>query len=363
VLLLLRDEHAPAASPESPCGPQQGVIEEARRRQRERRIRTAIAALAAAAIIAGGTALWLPKGTSSPATPARPGAASRILAVDARTVRAALSLRVTPTLNVGQAGWCVLIELHGRTGGSACGGAPTPSRPILQAQSSAAGGASLETTVVVTDPQVATVLADNTVRVATVSLPGLPYGLRGALIRLPAARSSGAHTTGSLLRLELASPTLKALDPHGHVIPKAASDRVELQAHVRSWAYPATPPNGACELHSTLPGLAALRGQVADTIQPFPGRMVGHAFLPCSTTEYYLHNQPLSATVVIDAARPRARASALPDFNPIPRAPGFFAQGALTARRSATAWLIVGQGSGLALRMRVLRHLTATVKP
>jgi hypothetical protein len=96
-------------------------------------------------------------------------------------------------------------------------------------------------------------------------------------------------------------------------------------------------------------------------IRPFPGQLVGHAFLPCIATTYYLKGLPVRAMIVLDAANPRSRVAALPDFKPVPGARGFYSEGGLTARRAGNEWLIVGQGSGLAERMRVLRHLTATV--
>lgn len=61
----------------------------------------------------------------------------------------------------------------------------------------------------------------------------------------------------------------------------------------------------------------------------------------------------------------RLRASgfpaALPDFKPVPGVPGFFTEGGLTAKRSGNAWLVVGQGTGLAERMRLLLHLSTGV--
>lgn len=71
---------------------------------------------------------------------------------------------------------------------------------------------------------------------------------------------------------------------------------------------------------------------------------------------------PLQALILLDAAHPGARVAALPDFKPVPGAPGYVNEGGLTARRAAGAWLIVGQGRGVAQRVELLRHLTALVK-
>ena len=348
------DRPTPDAPVGAPAGPDLGVIEKARRRQRARRIRIAVATIGLAAI--AGVVFWALYGGGSRAALGHAGGGA--YTVDASHL--AFNVRLMPTLTVGRAGWCEVIEENGTTGVSACGGVPTPSQPILQASWSYRPGAPYETTVVVSDPQVTAILANKTLRVPTVPLPGLPYGLRGALIRVPAKAHIGP--AGRLSRYA-AEPVLAPLNSRRRPIPQRWQSRVPLQATVRSWSYPSRPRNGSCQLHATLPRLTARSGQVASAIRPFPGRLVGHAFLPCVATLYELHRLALSATVVLDAANPLARAAALPDFKPVPKMPGFFAQGDLTARRSGNAWLIATQGAGTRQRIQLLRHLTATVKP
>jgi hypothetical protein len=269
-------------------------------------------------------------------------------------------VRLVPMLTVGRAGWCEVIEEHGTTGGSACGGVPTPSQPLLQVQGSYVSGAAYETTVVVSDPQVTAILANKTLLTPTLTLPGLPYGLRGALIRVPVKGQTGP--TGRL-RHYAADPVLLALSAQGHPLAQRWPTRIPLQATVHSWRHPSRPTSGTCELHATLIGLTPISGQVASAIRPFLGRLVGHAFLPCIATTYDLHGLPLRATVVLDAANPHSRSAALPDFKPVRGAAGFYAQGGLTARRSGNAWLIAAQGTGMRKRVQLLRHLTAVVKP
>jgi hypothetical protein len=359
MFLLLGDKPSSVSQPSVSDGPDLGVIEEARRRQRARRIRIASVALIVAALI--GFTFWVLNGGASHASPVHADV-NRMHTIQASNGRTAFNERLVPTLTVGQVGWCIVIEEDGKTGGSACGGVPTRSQPILQAQGSYRAGSAYETTVVVTDPQVATILADNTLRVATVSLPGLPYGLRGALIRIPVKTPSQVLPGGRLPRLRSPGTTLVALDAQGRAIPQRWNDRMPFQATVHPWRYPDRQPYGSCRLHVQIAGLAARSGEVASAIRPFPGKLVGHAFLPCVATVYYVHHVPLKAMVVLDAANPGSRAVALPDFKPVPGAPGFFAEGGLTARRSGNAWLVVGQGTGLTERVRLLRHLTATVQ-
>jgi hypothetical protein len=318
--------------------------------------------LLAAALI--GIIAWALGGGASHASPAHAGEAKRAHATNASAARApAFNVRLIPMLTVGpklvvsQAGWCVVVEENGVTGGSACGGVPTPSTPFLQVYGWDEGCAHPSTTVAVTIPQVLAILVDGTRRVATEALPGLPYGLRAARIVSPAQTPAQCRSRG------LPSATLVPLDARGRSIPDQQQLRTPIQGTVRSWRYPSRAPQGSCQLRSNgLPGLSARSGAVASSIRPFPGQLVGHAFLPCLATMYYLERMPLRATVVLDAANPYARAAVLPDFKPVRGAPGFFAQGGLTARRSGNAWLIIGQGSGLAQRMSLLRHLTLTTK-
>jgi hypothetical protein len=352
---LLVHDPVPAPPAANPTGPDQGVIEEARKRQRLRRIRIALVTLIVAAII--GVIGWALSGGASHASPAHGGAANRAVAVDASDPHApAFNVRLVPTLTVGQVGWCTVIEENGVTGGSACGGVPTPSRPFLQVYGWGEEGSHLSTTVAVTIPQVAAILLDGKRRVPTEPLPGLPYGLRAARIVTP------AEAPARRLSHRPPGPTVAPLDAQGHPIPQQQTN-TPFQGAVHSWRYPNRPPQGSCQLHAGgLPGLSARGGEVASAIRPFPGQLIGHAFLPCIATVYYLQHLPVRAMIVLDAAHPRARAAVLPDFRPVRGAPGLFAEGGLTARRSGNAWLIVGQGSGLAQRISLLRHLTITVR-
>lgn len=359
VFLLLDDKPSSALPSSGSVGPDLGVIEEARRRQRARRIRTAGVALIAAALIS--FIFWVLNGGSSHASPVRSADANRTHTVQVSNARAVFNERLVPTLTVGQVGWCIVIEEEGKTGGSACGGVPTFSQPILQAQGSYSAGSAYETTVVVTDPRVATVLADG-IRVPTVSLPGLPYGLRGALVRIPVKTRNQILPGERLPRGHAPGSTLVALDAQGHAIPQRWNSRIPREATVRAWHDPNRQPHGSCQLHGDLPGLSAQSGEVASAIRPLLGGLVGHAFLPCAAAVYHPKNVPLRATVLLDAANPKARVVALPDFKPVAGAPGYFAQGGLTARRSGNAWLVVGQGTGLVERMHILRHLAATVR-
>ena len=357
---------APVPPAANPTGPDQGVIEEARRRQRARRIRTAVLTLMAAALI-GGIG-WALSGGASHAGRGHAGAGTHAGVADASKANApAFNVRLWPMVEtVGQAGWCTVIEENGRTGASACGGVATASQPFVMVQGEGVGGSHRWTTVAVTLPEVAGVLvegktpAEGAARASTTPLPGLPYGLRGARI---VTRSE--EPSGRLPRHRPPGPkSVVALNAAGQPISYNPARTIPFQGAIRPWRSPGQPPRGPCELRASgVPGLVARGGKVMSDIRPYPQRIFGRAFLACIDTEYQLHHMPLDAEILLDAAHPGTRPAAIPGFKAVPGAPGFFSEGgALTARRAANAWLIARQGSGLAQRMRLLRHLTPTVK-
>lgn len=337
--MLLLD---PDPTSQAPTDPRQGVIEDARRRQRLRRKRTATAVLLAGSLIAG--VAWASSGPPTGPSVGRGPAGSAGNVLSGRAHQPAFNVRLVPMLtSVGLAGWCEVPEEHGAIDGSACGGVPTSHQPFLQILGSGEARSPKETQVAVTDPQVTAIVIDGHRRVRTSPLPGLPYGLRGARI------------------VTRVGATLTALDADGHPVPRFWEQPVR-QAAVRYWHYPQREPSGACRLWAGgLSGLQARGGSVATTLRPFPGQLVGHAFLPCNVSEYRLKREPLKAMIVLDAAQPGSRPEDLPSFHAIRTAPGMFAGGSLTAMRSGNAWLVVGQGRGPIERMLLLRHLSATV--
>jgi len=316
------------------------VIDEARHRQRLRRKRTAIAVLGACLL---AVVAWASKGAATRPQTATPNERSLTQELNHDTRPSAFNVRLVPMVNfVGVPGWCEVPEEHGVAGGSACGGVPTSTQPFLQIYGSGEASSPDETQVAVTDPQITAILVEGR-RVPTEALPGLPYGLRGARV------------------VTRVGATLAAVDAHGHVLPQRWR-QTPPQATVRHWRYPQRPPAGACELRASwLPGLTARAGAVATAIRPFPGQLVGHAFLPCAATEYELLGEPLKAIVVLDAALPGGRAAGLPSFHAVKGAPGMFAAGSLTATRYGNAWLIVEQGHGPDERMLLLRHLAVSL--
>jgi hypothetical protein len=94
--------------------------------------------------------------------------------------------------------------------------------------------------------------------------------------------------------------------------------------------------------------------------------IIGRVFLSCADTEYYLHNWPLDAGVLLDAGHPGTPPAPLPDMKAVHGHAGVFTApgegGALTARRVGNAWLVVDGGSGQGQRLAVLADLRAIVR-
>jgi hypothetical protein len=343
--------------------PQQGVIEEARRRQRQRRTRIVIAAAIAVGLL--GLAWVLIEG--SHASTAAGTGGHRPAASLAASGGSAFNVRLAPSLAVGHAGWQLFFEQHGAQTGGQGDGPALSSDPIIAGGGSGAGGSHRWRTILVTTPNVAAILVDGRTRVPTIALPGLPYGYRAAQIVTAVAPAEERIPPG-LGRRAQGPASLAPLDAQGQPIRSKSNNLSPFQGKVLAWEYPAKTPEGSCGLSARpLPGLTASGGTALSDVRPYPaeligGHIVGHAFLPCVSVEYHLKGMPLHALIVLDAADPGAPVASLPDFEPVRGAPGFLDEGGLTARLEGRAWLIVGQGSGLAQRVDLLRHLTALVR-
>ena len=320
-------------------GPALGVIHDARRRRRRRLARLAAAALVAGAL-AGGIA-WATTGNGSHLA-ANIVAAPTLASAEREARQAGFDVRLVPTLSVGYAGWCAIPEERGRADGSACGPLPAPGGPVLQSFGWGERGRSVS--VSVTEPDVASVQLGAR-RVPTLSLPGLPYGLRAA--RLLDVRPGARFV---------------AYDADGRPISEPVFVRPSKLATVRTWRAPEQQPAGVCRLAvpTGLRGLQTVGGSVALSVKPYAGAIVGHAFTTCASAEYRLGGIPLDAFVLVDAARPTSFAALLPGFHAIEHGKRLFADGGLTARRYRGGWIVARQGRNVEQRVALLEGLTAT---
>ncbi len=346
---------------------EQGVIEEARRRQRGRRLRVAAAVAVAVIGIAGIVAANMGGGSNRSS---RQGYVKRPSV--ART-RAAASgsggVRLAPALEGGSYGWEVIED-----GGSTCCTTPVRGNALI-------GGMTVEPTAererltFLAGPEITAVLVNGHLRVPVVALPGhLPFHLRLVQVNIPRARGGAAANPGTppspgsrgAPPSPGITPSLIAVDSHGRTIPSV------VPAHparaIRWWERPSAAPPGPCQLRSTgLEGLIPEWGHVASAIVPDRAPIIGRAFFSCIDTEYYLHGWPLRAAILLDAAHPGSAPAAIPGLRPIPGERGLLdglgppAEDGLTARRTGNAWLVVAGGSGPAQRIEVLRHLTVSI--
>jgi len=281
---------------------------------------------------------------------------------------------IEPSLQAGEAGWssAITYSLHGKGFGAGGGGGyPTESWPFLSLSYNASQGQAPRGEVVdyvLTGPSVAAVrFGERTVR--TFTGPKLPSGDRAAVFFLPASSPpvlpySGLRPPGKSIRLF-------ALDGHGRVIRLRNPRHPIIQSSFWQaptaggprYSGPGRPLPGACELSQHgLPGLAPEFGHVIKRIQPARDAQ-GEVFLACIDTEYYLHGWPLEVAVLVDAQDPGATLGSIPAGRPVAGHPltvnlpaGQF-PGALTARRTGNAWLVVQGGASQAQRLRVLQAL------
>jgi hypothetical protein len=247
--------------------------------------------------------------------------------------------------------------------GGGCGTTPVASTPLAMQLSGASASAREEGIVVLTTPQVAAILVNGHRRVPTVTLPGLPYGLRAARVSIPLRITTLADGRRGIASLP--QPTLTPLDARGRAIPHG----VQRESPTFSRSTPRSASgDGPCSLRATgIPGLKAQWSHVAVAIRSFPGKLVGRSFFSCVDTEYFLHNWPLDAAILLDAAHPGTPPAAIPGLAPVAGARGYFNgpgdfKGDLTATRVGDAWLVAAGGSGVAQRIELLRHLTPTVR-
>lgn len=354
--LLLDDS---TAQPVVSSGPSQGVIEQARRKQRARRLRFAAVGVLAAGMLVGALAAFGGRDARHDTAARRPAAAA-----PPRVSSAGFAVRLSPVLDGGQYGWCVAVQTEPRSGiaGGACGMTPTTGTPIAMRLSEGSIRTHTQTTTLVTTPQVAAVLVDGGERIPTVALPGLPYGLRA--VRFTQKLAPTASGTRPRRYPHPAEPTIVPLDARGRAIPEHPPQRS---------TQPALPgvthSGGPCALRASgMKGLSAQWSHVASAIAPYPGALVGRAFFSCVDVEYYLHGWPLDAAILLDASVPGAPPAPIPGLQPVAGTPGYFNgpgdfKGELTATRYGDAWLVVAGGSGLGQRIEVLRHLHPTMPP
>ncbi len=349
------------SAPPAPQEPEQGVIDDARRRQRRRRQRS-LAALIVLAGIGGLAAAMIGGHHSHPPANANAEAASAA-AIRARRAQAPTDVRLTPSLEGGSYGWCLSIH-----GGGTCPVIPTAGGG-LQGGILVEPRSHTETITLLLPDEAVGILVDGQ-RVHAVTIASLPYHLRLAAVTIP--RRGTPSTPAGNAPPPPGPPTpqsLLAINAQGRILRSPPTPAHEPgPRRVIWWARPTALPHGPCQIHAHgMPNLQPQWGHVATSITPYPQRIIGRAFYSCIDTEYYVHHWPLETAILLDAQHPGSTPAAIPGLTRVPAAAAFYNgpgdfRGGQTAIRKGNAWLVVAGGSGLAQRIEVLTHLTATVR-
>jgi hypothetical protein len=348
------------AEPSAPSGPEQGVIDDARRRQRRRRQRSA--ALIVLVGIGALAAIVLGDGGSGTAPRSR---VEHVFTAATRARRAPgpRGASLTPNLTGGAYGWCLTVD-----GGGSCPIVPTDSGELDWGLVGTEPRKDTEVITLMLGPQAVAVLVDGK-RVPAVTIASLPYHLRVATITISRPSAPTAYRGDDAPPPEAITPqSLLAIDAQGHVLRSTHPSAGGPSVRTIWWKRPTALPKGPCQIHAHgIPGLLPEWGHVAASIEPYPERIVGRAFYSCIDTEFYLRHWPLDAAILLDAQHPGVTPAAIPGLERLRGAPAIYNgpgdgfHGAETAIRKGDAWLIVAGGSGLAQRIDVLEHLSASV--
>jgi hypothetical protein len=381
--------HDPAP-PVRPVGPDQGVIEEARRRQRRRHVGVAIGGLLTAVLVAG-LAWTIGGGGSNGArrpvgqggrraptyAPGRRGQVSGIRgsAPLTGTVPSLPLLHydvpVTPDLEAGKAGWCSdpRFAISGvpspHVGGGTCAPPYRPNAPILLAGEepiSNAKGLLESSHTPLTDAQGNTNLfwAIVASRVAAVRLrAGYVVAARRDDRLAPGWSAVVAFVSGPL------DPV--ALDSAGRVIaePAIGSPSTLGPTTTRRYGASSSPTSSPCSIRAPhLPEVSASWGVLAEHVPDLGSAVAANTLFSCARSWYSVKGstEAPSAAILVSAQQPQRPAPTPPGLRPTTR-PGIFAEdgggsGPLLAKRVGRAWLLV-QGPSLSTDAILLSALHA----
>ena len=367
-----------------------------------------MAVVLVALVIAGaGGAAVLSLSASQPLVGRVPGAIT-----SASLAGFGYTIRVSPDLGVGAAGWQPWIVYsrpgtsgYGQMGAGGAPGYPSATTPVFGGGSAPGGcipcyarGTPVE--YVLTGPQVSAVrIGSRTIR--TVSSPALPTGDRVAVFFI--------HAKGPVFVIPANGPVPVGKHPPGmknviFVLPLARSgqvittqfkrndgsyeplystwmasnastrwwplDGIPMPYHGPGYHQPPHPGPGVCELEQHgLPALHAQFGETIAWITPVKDAL-GEVFLSCIDAAYYLHGWPIQVAVLLDGRQPGQVLGPIPGARPVPGQPGivnlptgqfpsslFSRNFGVTAKRVGNAWLVAQGGYDLAQRVQVLTAL------
>jgi hypothetical protein len=263
-----------------------------------------------------------------------------------------------PPMQAGSVGWCaVFVSSAGSSSG--CEVRPTSAQPILWEDFSGQGPPPVAQGDVIAASSVKAISIAGSERIKTVPQPGLLPGLRAAAVELKRPRvreAMAALRTGFI-----------ALDAAGNRLPSAYRLPTEADEPTQAWRGASPPASGVCALQARgLPGLTPTSGRVVTTLRPYPG-ILGGGFLTCVGREFRFEHWPVTAALLLDAARPGSGEPAeIPGLRRlVGQGAVFIGRGAnadYVAARRPRAWLVVEGGASVTQRLEVLTHLVGTTR-
>jgi hypothetical protein len=180
--------------------------------------------------------------------------------------------------------------------------------------------------LIVTSSAVTSISIDGGAPIPTIPVSGPPYEVRSVLYEVP----------GVTLRAVRERRVRMQVTPFGADsqplvgLPSTQSPPPNPALETRTWESPAPAARGVCQLKADrFQGLAALSGSTISVLRPLTGAL-GEPYLTCATTIYSYHGQePLYASVVLDATHPGQTPAAIPALSPVEGRPGTFQSRAL----------------------------------
>lgn len=309
-----------------------GVIEEARRRQRRRRIAGitlawAALVLAGSALLIGGASNGNSATSSAYLSPKRP---LKLTFVHGRALINGQPelIGISPSLQAGNVGVCIRVAGEG----SCNGPPPTTASPIY----GGGGGFSPKEQVgpegeidtLFTGPRVAAVRVAHLGTFKAQHAPGLPPGAKEIVFYRPPGSRGSVLPPGLSPRIlqgfEHArhGPALTEtlLDGSGHAIPVGSSRTFTLPNSY--WQGPQAPPaTGRCGLSSSFPGAKTAWGQVTQQIAADRNLTVP-AWLTCLDMWFSVGATSYETAILLNANSPGATPAPLWGAIPVPGHPG-----------------------------------------
>ena len=272
-----------------------------------------------------------------------------------------------PMLQAGEGGWC-LASIH-EEAGTECPTFALPKRdgpfvgPVVAESWHGESGLSTSSTpvnegLVLTTGSVAAVSYDGH-RAWTRHPFGAPGDMRVAAIVIKGG--SGVRVIGVEVPLRLPVTPVTALDAHGRKLAENRAIAAPLLFRWPvQWLNAGSSQRGVCSLRvAGLSRVVMTGGSVIQRIEPHTD-VRGRELVSCIDVNYLMRGYPLHVGVLLDAANPGARPSALPDMRPLRRANIFEGPGTadtVVATRRGATWLVVAGGYRQAERLALLEHL------